>query len=99
MKIPKTLKVGGHIYKIIDGYVFRERTDIHGQCDHSNLEIRLCRFDLSGKFAESKVECDFIHEMLHAIDNTYNGAQLKEEDVVRLAEGLYQVLTDNGLLK
>lgn len=94
MKIPKKLKVGGHIYTVIEGYKFKEREDAHGQCDHTALEIRLTESDIGGKFSRSKIECSFIHEVLHAVDNTYNNANLKEEDVTRLAEGLYQVLKD-----
>jgi hypothetical protein len=44
------------------------------------------------------VEAIFLHELLHAVDNVYNAHGLEEEVVHRLAEGLYQVLNDNGLL-
>ncbi len=98
MKIPTKLKVGGHIYTVIQDFKFKERIDAHGQCDHTLLEIRFLKRDMSGDFSRSKIECNFIHELLHAIDNTYNSANLKEEDVVRLAEGLYQVLIDNRML-
>lgn len=98
MKIPTKLKVGGHIYTVIQNYKFKEIIDAHGQTDHSNTEIRLCKEDKAGQLSRSKYECNFIHELLHVIDNTYNSANLKEEDVVRLAEGLYQVLTDNRML-
>ncbi len=99
MKIPDSLTVGGHNYKVLKDYKFKERTDIHGQCDHTVLEIRLLKTDMSGEIACSKYENNFIHEMLHAIDNTYNNANLKEEDIVRLSEGLYQVLKVNDMLK
>ncbi len=99
MKIPDHLTVGGHLYKVLRDYKFKERQDIHGQTDHTALEIRLCESDLAGKFATSKIECNFIHELIHAVDNTYNNAALKEEDVVRLAEGLYQVLKVNDMLR
>lgn len=99
MKIPETLTVGGHNYTVIKDYKFREIMEAHGQTDHSNTEIRLCREDKSGQFSRSKYECNFIHELLHVVDNTYNNAALEEADVARLAEGLYQVLKINEMLK
>ncbi len=99
MKIPDDLTVGGHNYKIIKDYKFRERVGCHGQTDHTALEIRLIKVDEGGEIARSKIECNFIHELMHAVDNTYNNAALKEEDVVRLSEGLYQVLKVNDMLK
>jgi len=97
MNIPNKIKVGGHEYKVLKDYKFVERVDAHGQTDHILLEIRLCEEDMAGKFSQSKVECNFIHELIHAVDNTYNGNKLEEDTVTRLAEGLYQVLKDNKI--
>jgi len=42
----------------------------------------------------------FLHEVLYAIDFTYNaGEELREEIIKRMDRGLYQVLKDNNLLK
>lgn len=100
MIIPKKLKVGGHTYQIVQGYQFQERIDLTGQADHSLLTIRLGDRDQNGALKpRSKVEATFIHELLHCVDDIYNSSKLEEVLVDRLAEGLYQVLNDNGLLK
>ena len=99
MKIPDHLTVGGHLYKVIRDFKFTQRTDVHAQADHTALEIRLLKRDMSGEFKRSKIECNFIHELMHCVDNTYNANKLDEETVVRLSEGLYQVLKINNMLK
>jgi len=95
MKIPKTVKVGGMIYRIIDGYKFDERTDVRGLADHNQLIIRL------GNMIDNNHtrELVFIHEVLHAINNVYNAEGLEEDEIDRMAHGLYQVLTDNDMVK
>ena len=37
----------------------------------------------------------FCHELLHGIDQFYNGDTLTEKQVENLAKGLHQVITDN----
>ena len=96
MKIPKKIKVAGHIYKIKwdnkrlsdDGYV--------GESDHHLDMIYLCRyFKREQPRTDSEIEETFIHEILHAIDVNYNNHALSEKEVTRLAVGLHQVLKDN----
>ena len=100
MKIPKTLKVGGNIYKIVFPYNFTERYDRNGDCDSDILQIRIAdSFDKERRFPREKIEQIFIHELLHAISYTYNADKLEEEPLTRLAEGLYQVLKDNDLIE
>ena len=99
MKIPKTLKVGGFNYKVIQGYKFKEK-ELAGQADHRSLEIRLSSIDPGGnKYAQAKIEECFLHELLHAVDCVYNCNKLDEDTVDRLSNGLYQVLKDNKILR
>lgn len=98
MIIPKQLKVGGHIYKVLQNYHFAERTDKWGQTDSGVHEVRIADGD-GAKFSKSRIEQTFIHELLHTVDLVYHNGKLEEEDVAVLSEGLYQVLKDNGLLK
>ena len=95
MQIPTEVKVGGHIYKVIQDYKFQERLDIHGQCDQVMKEIRIMTTDNSGRFAQSKIEEIFIHELIHAINHVYNADELDEKTLQRLGEGFHQVLKDN----
>ncbi len=100
MNIPETLKVGGHIFKVIRNYKFKERTDVDGQSDLDLLEIRLKDKDLSGnELHQERKEQIFLHEVLHCIDDIYNGNELEEKEVKRMSNGLYQVLKDNEMLK
>lgn len=100
MKLPKKLKVGGHIYKIIFPFKFTERVDLVGQHDSQTLEIRVNDKDSGGRdIADSRIKEVFWHEILHAIDVAYNGDKIEEDTVRRLSEGLYQVLNDNFIVK
>jgi len=99
VKIPETVKIGGHVYKVIRNYKFKERTDRRGQIDYGLKEIRLQEEDISGKYVRSEVEQTFIHELLHAVENIYNSQNLNEEIIERLSQGLYQVLKDNKMLR
>ena len=99
MTIPKTLKIGGHNFKIIYPYRFKERFDRLGWTDLDLCKIHLSGTDNIDKLPISKIEEVFIHEMLHAIDEVYNANKLDEDTVKRLSCGLYQVLKDNNLLK
>ena len=101
MKIPKKLKIGGYIYEVIYPYIFKERTDRFGFTDVVHKKIYLREKDDGGeKFSESYLFEMLLHEILHAIDNTYNaGTEIDEEKIIRINKGLYQVLKDNNLLK
>ena len=99
--IPKTIKVGGHNYKVLFPYVFKERFDRWGQCDYAQREIRLGLLDSGGtERAMSGVWVTLIHEILHAIDNA-GGHDIfgdNEKAVEGFSEMIYQVLVDNGWL-
>jgi len=99
MKIPAQIKIGGHIYQVVYPYVFKERFDRAGSTDGDACRILISNKCDGLEMPQSRIEEIFIHEVLHAVDSIYNGGKLEEEDVKRLAEGLYQVLSDNNLLK
>ena len=85
MKIPKRLKIGGHIYKV------KEVSDLDkcGATDRDKNTITL-----SKEMPHNQKEVTLIHEILHALNNEMEHAFLDG-----LAEQLYQVLSDNKLLK
>lgn len=100
MIIPKKLKVGGHVYEIKKDYQFKERRDRSGQSDHDLYLILIADRNAGGlKRPAQAIEETFIHEALHCIDEVYNSSSLTEEQVYRLSQGLYQVLTDNKMLR
>ena len=93
LKIPKTVKVGGTVFKVIYPYAFREGSDDRGQVYWDSCEIRV------QKAEDPQVEEQtFMHELLHAIQATYNGDVLEDNITERMAQGLYQVIKDNDFL-
>ena len=103
MRLPKTIKIGGHQYRVIFPYIFTERNDRTGDCDFSGKIIRIVEAVGGEKRSDSAIVTTLIHEILHAIDNvtgqkmfdTTNG----EDMIDGLSEGIYQVLVDNPKLK
>jgi len=102
MKIPKTIKIGGHQYKVIFPYIFTERFDMIGDHDPMVKVIRIAEVDGNLKIADSAIVVTLIHEILHAIDrnsghNMFVGGE-GEEHIKAISEGIYQVLADNPKL-
>ena len=99
MKIPKKLKVGGRVFRI--KHLHHSKEENWGLIKYNSSEILLYRYGLKPleKMSKQNMEQTFIHELLHAIDSVYNSFGLGEKTTSRLAEGLYQVLKDNKLLK
>ena len=100
MKIPKKVRIAGHDYKVIfddDGLTTEH---LIGDISNDFKEIRLCRYYQSKRArAESEILETFIHEILHGIDRHYNNDSLDEKEIGRLSNGLYQVLSDNFIIK
>ena len=102
MNLPKSLKVGGHQYTVVFPYVFTERSDTTGQCDHNMKLIRVASEVGNEPRNQSAIMVTFIHEVLHAVDDTLGQSMFHgtegESCVEALSEGIYQVLVDNGYL-
>jgi len=102
MKIPKSIKIGGHTVTVKFPYKFKETTTITAQCDVQCNEIRISGVDSGGnEKAKSSISVDFIHEVLHRIDSVsgHNIFSDNEPAMEGISEGIYQVLVDNGYLK
>jgi len=93
MKIPDILKIGGHWFNIEFQSEKKTQYDRMGTLCHWENRI-LIQQDL----IESKQISSFFHEILHEIDKQ-TFSELTEKQVTIIAEHIYQVLTDNGLLK
>lgn len=90
IKIPKRIKVGGHIYRIKTDRGTQKRLEaakLFGQWDSLNQEIRLYLTSTPDRLSHT-----FIHETLHAIDDVYCNSHLSEDDIDALCAGLHQVL-------
>jgi hypothetical protein len=99
MKIPKTLKVAGHNYKVLYDDKYLSKANQFGQCDFVTQKIRLAKHAYKRVRAKSDIDRTLYHEIVHAIDGHYNNFSLSEKVVDRLSNGLYQVLADNFIIK
>lgn len=101
MKIPKKIKVAGHIFTVTVPYTFKERDDIFGRVDFSVNKILVTNTNNQGNMCStSHTEQILWHEVMHIIDRLYCSNRLgqecsKEALIDDLAQGLLQVLTDN----
>lgn len=88
MKIPKSLKVGGHIYEVL----LVESDDIQkdcGECAVDKLQIKIKK-----NMPETMMEETLIHEAIHAMN-----FGLEEKEVQYLSMAFYQLLKDNKLIR
>lgn len=104
MKIPKKLKIGGHIFSV----EFSKSNDTERRKNNWGVTfLEEKRILIDKELPQSQKEETFIHEILHCcfhqaslnydIDNE---VKLTEEQIVcRLSNVLHQVLKDNNLLK
>ena len=106
MKIPKTIKIGGRLYKVIYPYTFEGATEpLYGLHDSAGQTIKLAKKDEFGANRNKEsIYHTFLHEVIHAIDNVYNGGRLNawekgEETVDSIAEGIMQLLLSGDIGK
>jgi len=103
MKIPKKLKIGGHVYQIKFPYRFQERLDLVGQHDRSLKELRITDCDECGnQRALSDIFVTLIHEIFHAFDENFGHkifvGEEGEKRIVALSECTFAFLIDNDYL-
>ena len=100
MKIPKKIRIAGHNYKILWDDKGLSKKWLIGNMNNDFKEIRLCKYYKSSRArAKSEIEETFIHEIMHGIDKHYNNSSLSEKVLDRLSTGLYQVISDNFVIK
>lgn len=99
IKLPKSLKIGGHTVKVLFPHTFKDTSDFCGMAKYQTNEICVADKTQSGEIrTDSDIQVTFIHELVHWICHVYNQEQqLDEKQVNALAEGLYQALHDNKL--
>jgi hypothetical protein len=89
--IPSKVKIGGLVYDVsLESKLFNaDNTRLYGQIDYNLLTIKLEK-----DYAPQKQEATLWHEIIHGIAVEY-GVELEEEDIGRIAGGVYQVIKDN----
>ena len=94
MRIPHTLKIGGHTVKVVQTKMEDNPQSLMGKFDTTRNILTI-----DAELVQSQKEVTLFHEILHAIntewDNQINGHALLES----IAQQLYQVLSDNNMLK
>ena len=89
MKLPKKLKIGGHIYKIVlEKGNNKLEVRNYGKTMRDKNEIVL-----DSSLPKNQMVVTLFHEILHALNS-----QLNETLVDSLGEQLYQVFSDNKLI-
>jgi signal recognition particle receptor subunit beta len=91
MKIPKTLKIGAHTYKV---RVMEFTDDANGDQDSRTGEIRINKEDIATQQGAS-----LIHEILHVCNATLSGSEMGHALLEAISQQIYQVLEDNKMLK
>ena len=90
MIIPNKIKV---LYK---NYKIRQVENLHSDDGELYGQVRYLDevIDLSVAASEDQKKCTLVHEIIHAIDETYC-IGLKEKQVEKLGVALYMLILDN----
>jgi len=97
MKIPRSLKICGHVVKVrIVKTIKGAMAGNLGYADLNHNEIVLCK-EYEGKPLEESMRAEvFLHETIHMIGQIY-GIPLNEKTVRQTSGALFQVIRDNRL--
>ena len=95
MIIPKSIKIGGHTYRVeITNRFDLGRDNVSAEILYNELVIRV-----SPDQARQKMESDLLHEVIHGLYHHLGYVQREdakeEKEVEELAQALYQVIQDN----
>lgn len=94
MKIPASLKIGGHTYNVIST---ADEQILEGAL--GCLDERAGAIYLDYRAPHSIQSSSLIHEIFHAMATTLDDEVLGHALIDALSEQFYQVLADNNLLK
>ncbi|MHB8276362.1 MAG: hypothetical protein ACYDIA_01745 [Candidatus Humimicrobiaceae bacterium] len=96
MKIPPKINIGGIIYdvKLVSGKVNNVLQEASFRGMYSNEK---CIITIDKNANKQVIEQTFFHEVLHGIESNFK-LKFSENNIDRLARGIYQVLNDNNLL-
>lgn len=98
--IPDTVKVAGHIVKVIKDHKFEgSLSECSGLALFEQDMILIATTEDEGDFSQDTIEEIFLHELLHHIAVRYLSKDLSENIITQLAIGLHQVLNDNQLIE
>ena len=92
VKLPRAINIAGVVWKVVRDRYGKTLGDLRGSSEHATAEITL----LTGA-PEHRVRSTLLHELIHAVDTSYNphGPNLTERQVLALETGLFAVFSDN----
>lgn len=91
VRIPKTIKLGPHTYKIWRSSSMRADDELLGKAHYKRQTI-----DIDGTMPESELMVIFLHELIHVIARVYHaGDQYSEDTIDSMANGFATFLKDN----
>lgn len=96
MKIPRKIRVAGHLIIIKKLKTFKKSPNILGLAYMPGNKIEISNTFGGSEIPEATKAEVFLHEILHQISDKYS-IDLREKQVSQLAGGLFQVIRDNKL--
>lgn len=94
MKIPKTLRIGGSVYKVRvrPGHIMIGEQKCDGICDKGNHII-----ELNGTLPKDALEQTFLHEVVHALSDYMNidWDEADETYTECLSKGFHALIVQN----
>lgn len=89
MKIPDKIRIDGENWEIIKNKNLLRNESLRGRITYLTRIIEL-------EANSPRIAPSLLHECIHAVDNNAN-LDLTEEQVKRLAHGIYAIIVDNNL--
>ena len=89
VKIPNTIKIATHSYKVVFDANLRHDEASYGQVNHREQIIRL-----EASIPPSLRDQTLIHEIVHIVDRVYV-CRMDEDDLERLSNGIAELLFNN----
>jgi hypothetical protein len=97
MKIPKTVKIGAKTFSVSFNDPVSQDMSTDGYINYGQQKIVLRNHLLN----KERQEQAFIHEITHAIDDSFcikdSGEKLTESEVERLSSSFYQIVKENKI--
>ena len=95
IRIPKEIEVGGYAFEVRCDEETTQHLIAAGHDGEHSYARKILRF--RNDLPQQEITNLFLHEILHAIDGQYCASELEEKDILRLANGLHQVLKQLGI--
>ena len=93
IKVPDSIKVGGHKYKItLDNGKRMVDEAINGEVNYRKQQI-----SINATRPDSQKQEALLHEILHCADRTYGEGNISEAALGSLSEGLNQAFDEMGI--